>query len=62
MHFLIIYQWKTPDGKWILENEAYQGSPTEWLLEVLSASETHKLLNALEITEEEFGDLKGRIN
>jgi hypothetical protein len=61
MYWLITYQWETRDGKTIVDNEVHQGRISEWVLMSLEQPERWRFINAQEISEEEYGDLDGKV-
>ena len=61
MYWLITYQWKTNDLRPVVDNYLYKGSISEWMLMALEQPESWKFLNAQELTEEDYGELIGKI-
>ena len=61
MYWLITYQWETRDSRLIVSNDLHEGTISEWVLMALDQPESWRFLNAQEITEEDYGDLFGKI-
>lgn len=59
-YWIITYIW-IRDGREISDNELWKGRVAEWILMSIDQPESWKFASAHELTEEDYGDLLGKI-
>lgn len=61
-YYLITYKWMTSgDRHWEFEHDVHKGSIAAWVLMSIEQPEKWILVNAVEITEEEYNALDGEV-
>lgn len=60
-HYLITYVWEMGRGQDVISMEVWKGTVGEWMIARVAEPEHWRLINASEISEDEYLALKGYV-